>query len=180
MVELSGEAYFEVRSQKSRPFKIITPNSEIEVKGTAFNLKDYPSDPVAIVEVTEGQVAFKDKLGEKQLLLNANDQGKYDPDQAEVLAQRFVRNLNARSWMTESIQFWDTPITEIIQDLETYFQVEINHEELKKLDCNYTARFKNNESIDQILNNLKSGLNLEVTKIGDQAYQLSGGNCRSK
>lgn len=50
MVELQGEAYFEVQEQflhidKHKPFIVSTPQQEVKVLGTHFNINAYPDEP---------------------------------------------------------------------------------------------------------------------------------------
>ena len=55
-VSLSGEAYFEVRQEETRPFSISTPGVEIEVLGTTFNVKANPGDPFIETVLVAGKV----------------------------------------------------------------------------------------------------------------------------
>lgn len=55
-VELSGEAYFEVHHDGSRPFVVHTAQSIITELGTSFSVRAYPDDPDARVVVTSGRV----------------------------------------------------------------------------------------------------------------------------
>lgn len=61
VVELSGEAYFEVASSTARagapiPFIVRSAGQHIEVLGTHFNVSAYPTDPVATTTLLEGIV----------------------------------------------------------------------------------------------------------------------------
>ena len=63
-VYLSGEAYFEVRQDKNKPFVVWTGEVQIEVLGTAFNVNSYNSDRVEAVLV-EGSVNVSNEAGTK-------------------------------------------------------------------------------------------------------------------
>lgn len=41
-VTLTGEGYFDVQHNLSKPFKVLTGNVTTTVLGTAFNIKAYP------------------------------------------------------------------------------------------------------------------------------------------
>ena len=66
LVELQGEAYFEVRKQKSRaphpassshvPFKVKTQNQVVEVLGTGFNISAYAEDAETKTTLVEGSI----------------------------------------------------------------------------------------------------------------------------
>jgi ferric-dicitrate binding protein FerR (iron transport regulator) len=58
-VELTGEAYFEVMHDKSRPFFVKAGNSRIKVLGTTFAVSAYPDDPFIETSLIEGKVIFE-------------------------------------------------------------------------------------------------------------------------
>jgi len=53
-VYLTGEAYFEVATDKQHPFMVRTANAQLEVLGTSFNLRAYESQGVQAALVTGG------------------------------------------------------------------------------------------------------------------------------
>jgi len=55
-VQLKGEAYFEVASDKKRPFIVETDRQEIEVLGTHFNVNSYPDEPASMTTLIEGSI----------------------------------------------------------------------------------------------------------------------------
>jgi transmembrane sensor len=57
VVNLEGEAFFEVKKDDTQPFIIYTPTSVTKVTGTSFNLKAYPGKEVELY-VVSGTVEF--------------------------------------------------------------------------------------------------------------------------
>jgi len=55
-VSLSGEAYFDVVKDKSRPFLIHTSTIQVKVLGTAFNVRSYPADKTTETALIRGSV----------------------------------------------------------------------------------------------------------------------------
>lgn len=55
-VELTGEAYFEVAKNPSKPFHVIAENMKVEVVGTHFNVMVYEEENVQKVTLLEGAV----------------------------------------------------------------------------------------------------------------------------
>ncbi|WP_449436583.1 FecR family protein [Pedobacter steynii] len=53
-VELTGEAYFDVAHKADKPFKVHTDQFDINVLGTAFNVKVYPDDKTAETTLIRG------------------------------------------------------------------------------------------------------------------------------
>jgi Fe2+-dicitrate sensor, membrane component len=56
LVELTGEAYFEVAKNKRMPFIVHTQNQEVEVLGTHFNISSYDDEKVTKTTLLEGSV----------------------------------------------------------------------------------------------------------------------------
>jgi transmembrane sensor len=55
-VTLSGEAFFDVVSDKAHPFYIHTSRIKIKVTGTAFNVRSYPNESKAVTSLVRGKV----------------------------------------------------------------------------------------------------------------------------
>jgi ferric-dicitrate binding protein FerR (iron transport regulator) len=55
-VDLSGEAYFSVAKDKTRPFVVKSGGLEIRALGTAFNVKAYPSENQLTATLVEGSI----------------------------------------------------------------------------------------------------------------------------
>lgn len=55
-VQLTGEAYFDVTSDKSRPFIIHTGPIDVKVLGTSFNVRAYPNEKTTETALIHGAV----------------------------------------------------------------------------------------------------------------------------
>jgi len=55
-VKLQGEAYFKVKSDKSKPFIVNTGQYAIKALGTSFNVKAYPEDNYISTTLVEGTI----------------------------------------------------------------------------------------------------------------------------
>lgn len=58
VVEVSGEAYFEVAHNPKWPFKVKSKNNLIEVLGTHFNVQNYPDEMESSVTLLEGKIKY--------------------------------------------------------------------------------------------------------------------------
>ena len=55
-IKLTGEAYFDVIEDQSRPFIVQTNNISTEVLGTSFNVNSFPEDDEVIISLVSGKV----------------------------------------------------------------------------------------------------------------------------
>ena len=61
MVDLQGEAYFDVRSNKEKPFVVQTSHLKVKAYGTVFNVKAYPEEKTIVTTLVEGNVEVEVK-----------------------------------------------------------------------------------------------------------------------
>lgn len=67
IIELVGEAYFEIAKDKGRPFIVKTNHQEILVTGTHFNVSAYPDDQLTTTTLLEGEVHVSNGTAKKVL-----------------------------------------------------------------------------------------------------------------
>ena len=73
-VSLTGEGFFSVTKDSTKPFYVITPGIKVKVLGTTFNLKAYPDENIEEATLIEGKVEIYASTDKKkkvnQLFLN--------------------------------------------------------------------------------------------------------------
>jgi len=57
-IELTGEAYFDIRHHEGSPFVIHTAFMDVKVLGTTFNVRAYPDESTATTSLIKGRVAI--------------------------------------------------------------------------------------------------------------------------
>ena len=160
-VELEGEAYFEVTKDKARLFRVNTGGINVEVYGTAFNVKNFTDELNVEVTVKEGKVGFlkqKNKLSE----LTKDQQLSFGKVTNRI---RLVENANVEvitAWKNDELIFDSTPIEEVMKSLERWYGVRISIEEKMKNKHRYTFRVKT-ESFREMLELIKVITPLEYT-----------------
>ena len=75
VVELEGEAYFEVRKDEAHPFIVKTVSMNVRVLGTSFNVRSYVNEHDVTATLVEGKVAVSD--GEVEKMLVPGEQAVY-------------------------------------------------------------------------------------------------------
>jgi len=68
VVELSGEAYFEIFKNKLQPFVVKSKNQEVTVLGTHFNVNSYSDEPDTKTTLLEGSVSVRHLEGSAAIL----------------------------------------------------------------------------------------------------------------
>lgn len=147
-VELSGEALFEVRKQGGARFIVQTPEINIEVLGTKFNVKAYEEELDIEISLVEGSVELvqnqkivTDLAPGQVALLNKSDNRitrKYDDVQKNI------------SWSLDQLIFEENTFEEIEIYLERWYGVDIELDASLKNEHRYTFSVKS-ESLRELL-----------------------------
>jgi ferric-dicitrate binding protein FerR (iron transport regulator) len=162
-IQLTGEAFFEISKDPSRPFTIHTQNTETRVLGTVFNLKAYPGEETELV-VTEGKVRFGS--ARQQVVLTANQLGSFDAASGALSTRNVYAGAYA-GWKQNKLVFRDSRLPEIAAVLERWYgiEVEIRNQALKKVI--FTGTYEN-PSLETILHDMASAMKFTYTQKGKQ------------
>ena len=155
-VEISGEGFFDVVKDPDHPFLVKAGNLNIEVKGTRFDVINYPNDDQIEVILESGQVcllngAYTDRIvigalnpGEKATISNSRNSIEVQ----KVFIEKYT------SWKNGLLIFRDDPMVEVVRKLSHKYNVDFELQGSEISDYVYTATFTN-ESLLQILELLK-------------------------
>ena len=151
-VILEGEAFFDVKKDKSKKFRVSMGDFNIDVHGTSFNVKNYPTDNIQEVTVSEGVVALSVKSSEIWLLTKG-EQALVNKKSGKITFTEGNPDL-ASAWTHNELIFKNTPLEEVVKYLERWYGVHITIEDKMKGEHNYTFKVKT-ESFREMLEMMK-------------------------
>ena len=121
-VQLSGEAYFEVAKNKAKPFQVHAGIMQVNVLGTHFDVKAYNEEKAIKTTLLEGSVkVIKDN---SISLLKPGQQAVLNKKEATVKVKNVDMN-EVTAWKNGLFLFEDADITEIMQQIVRWYDVEI-------------------------------------------------------
>ncbi len=175
-VSLKGEAYFNVTHDASRPFIIAAENIRVEVLGTSFYVNTNAANGKIEVILTSGRVAvyFKDKPDERTIL-EPGEKAEFSKAEQKITKSE-NNNENYMAFKTKKLVFSDTPLSEIVETLNSIYQSNIKLKNNNIAGCRITVSF-DNQSLDAILNVLKATVDLNVNKT-NSGIEISGNGCK--
>jgi transmembrane sensor len=97
-VSLVGEAYFDVREQKSIPMMVQTRDLNIRVMGTKFNVKSYPEENKTETTLVSGQIEVLMSSGgdpTRTIMLARNQRLIYTHDKNSVVFENATKSEHA-------------------------------------------------------------------------------------
>ena len=158
LLDLEGEAYFEVSENKKLPFIIRTGEVTTEVTGTAFNLKSYGSDGQIQLTVTEGSVDFK--TNRQAVSVVANVAATYDKTDKKISKAEFDTE-KALGWREGRLVIENMTMAEGLAALERRFDVEFQDNSGLK---SFRLIVKKDDTVDSVLEAMKEILAVEIQK----------------
>ncbi|MCU0390984.1 MAG: FecR domain-containing protein, partial [Thermoflexibacter sp.] len=171
VVKLEGEAFFQVKSDKEKPFIVETQSVEIQVVGTAFNVKVAPSRGKTEVVVQEGKVLVRS--AKDSIFLTAGEQAVIEND--KVQKKENIEDKNFLAYKTRLLVFEKTTLDEALTKINTLYMSEITLKNPALGKCLITVTF-DNESIEGITEIISNTLQMTASKQGNQII-LDGKGC---
>ena len=166
-VDFEGVATFDVVADENKPFVIHCDKMDVEVLGTSFLLNAEASSDKYFVDLYTGKVKMTafDEKGKKlsQVVVLPGERGVLNLANLELKAMTYPE-IKAEELMTERVlDFNNVVLATIVETLEYVYKVEIDLNEdyaAKKL----TARFSDQETIDEVLETIAAVFDFRVTK----------------
>jgi len=127
IVELEGEAYFEVKSLKHMPFKVRSKGQEVSVLGTQFNISAYPGDTDTKTTLIDGsvKVAVQHTGQQSAVLLRPGQQSVFQQSQLTVVE---VNTAPFVAWKSGFFHFRQTEIREVMNQLSRWYNIDVVYE----------------------------------------------------
>ncbi|MDH5828741.1 FecR family protein [Sphingobacterium faecium] len=120
-VTLIGEAYFEVSSDKNRPFIVHTKNQTVEVLGTHFNIAAYLDESVSLVSLVEGKIRVSHENQPPHIVM-PGQQAAFMDGQIQVYP---VNVAEFTAWKNGEFIFNNEPLATVMQKLARWYDVEL-------------------------------------------------------
>jgi len=155
-VELSGEGYFEVTGNVTKPFHVKIKGADIEVLGTHFNVKAYDEESASRTTLVDG--AVKVIRGANSLQLKPGEQAEINyPPSGSDPSMRLIKGMNidaVLSWKSGHLQFKDDNLSIVMQAIARCYDVEIRYQSGVP-NRSFTGNFSRKSNISQILSQLE-------------------------
>ena len=152
-VNLTGEAYFEVKSDADSPFTVNTPYFSVKATGTCFNVMTYPGDTLPSVSLVKGNVS----------VFRTGNKGNPVPITTLKPHQHVVfntRNCNATittedtykhiAWKDGKLVFRNDLLTDVVEKISRLYNVDIQVMGESVKQYRFRASFEN-EPLDELL-----------------------------
>lgn len=154
VVELTGEAYFEVATvQRSQgkgkiPFIVSVEGMEVEVLGTHFNIMSYGEEPALQTTLLEGAVRVTHK--DMSVLLEPGQQVQL-PKSGNLYMSESVDLKQVMAWKNGYFRFNDTNVTTIMNQLGRWYDFTAVYENDKVKELDFGGIVSRKDQIQEML-----------------------------
>lgn len=142
LVELDGEAYFEINQLKTKvsgkekriPFRVVSGEHVVEVLGTHFNVSSYEDERMITTTLLEGKVrVVRAEPGEPRkkqvaVMLNPGEQSVMslrEPEKIREISVRPVDTEETVAWKNGQFQFRDADLHTIMRQIARWYDVDV-------------------------------------------------------
>jgi ferric-dicitrate binding protein FerR (iron transport regulator) len=166
LVKLEGEAFFDV-TPSDKPFIVNTFNAQIEVKGTRFNVRAWPTDATRItaVSVESGLVEVTADTHPDQPVLLRPEQGTEVRADSTRPSNPAAFSLDyALAWRTGGLAFSDQVLPSVVAELERRFDIVMAPISPELAERRLTHYDLNPQSPEEVLTVICHALNLNFRR----------------
>lgn len=122
IVELDGEAYFEVAKAAGKPFVVVTAKEKVEVLGTHFNVYSFPKEKASKVSLLEGKVKVSIPAGKTRLL----QPGEQALVAGKELSVQQVPVDESVAWTNDEFMFNNEPLATALTQVARWYDIDID------------------------------------------------------
>lgn len=169
VVDLQGEAYFDVVSDPQRPFLVRTAEAWSKVVGTAFNIRSREGQTQ--LTVVEGKVSFFGQNENSGSLLLTGGMASNCQAGASPGAAYPVNSEWRTGWIRHQLHFDRTPLKSIAAELERHYNLQIQLDSRISLTQTFSGSF-DRQPLEEVLTAICAAADLQYT-LSDKRVEIS-------
>ncbi|RZS97506.1 FecR family protein [Cecembia calidifontis] len=162
-IHLKGEAFFEVQSDPSKPFTVVTGPISTQALGTSFNINAYEEDLEIIVALASGKIKVSHELNGQEVFVDPGEAVDYNMGDSHITKDQ-VDIQKILNWKNGILHFEKIPFPQVIKTLERWYGVDFevkNQKDLPLYKCSGT--FQPNEYLSNVLAVLAHSVDFNYT-----------------
>ena len=160
IVDLKGEAYFEVHKDSSRPFVVRMNGAEVTVLGTSFNVNTYGDDGQIYTTLVNGSVRVSSVKNGQAEVLKPGMQSVMDVQSGQLT----VREVDVEpyvAWREGRFVFRAMTLDLIMRQLQRWYDFEVFYQNSELKDYEFRGVIKRDMDLDKVLSVIKATTNVD-------------------
>jgi len=148
-VELIGEAFFDVVHNADVPFHVNTPNLDIKVLGTTFNVIANEDEFTEEIILQNGKVDVSSRTGKQMAVLSPNEQLTLNIEKRTFLKNK-VEASQYSTWKEGKLVFRNENMQQVARRLSRWYNAEVVVDDHLLNDYTFHATFID-EPLDEVM-----------------------------
>ena len=162
VVELTGEGYFEVAEDKTKPFHVMANGTEVKVLGTHFNVKAYDTEKQVTTTLVSGSVAIQ--RGTLASNIKPNQQAIVSGDNIAISNKSKNEMSQVLAWKNGLINLEGESVKSILQQIKRWYNVDTQIEAGTPETTNIlTGTVERSQPLPKVLELLNTNLSVRFT-----------------
>lgn len=169
-VDLSGQAFLQVKKNKNLPLIVACGDLRVKVLGTRFDVCAYPDENSIRIFLESGEVELTNSSNNSfDYNLIPGEIAKFDSESGKMDIKK-ASNEDYSKWTDGELTFVDSPMAEVIKRLERKFDIEVTVNNPNVYKTVFNANFTT-ESLKEILDyiHFTCPINYQLIKNKDTA-----------
>ncbi|RXK81448.1 FecR family protein [Filimonas effusa] len=124
VVELTGEAYFDIVANERQPFRVNSGGQQVTVLGTGFNVNAYTDERLIRTTLVSGSIKVAEQVPQTgaSVVLTPGNQARFVKGSIRV---KEVNTEDETAWKNDLFAFNDVDFETVIRELSRWYDVEI-------------------------------------------------------
>lgn len=166
LVELNGEAYFEVAKHKDSRFKVVSAQQTVEVLGTHFNINAYANEDEIKTTLLEGSV--KVLTPKVSTVIEPGEQAAWNRSAENKLYKRRVNTGKETAWINGIFSFEGDDLKTVMRQVSRWYDVKVI----------YVGALGDEKYFGEISRNSKLSEVFKILELNNVNFEVSGKNVK--
>ena len=166
-IELTGEAFFEVAKDASKPFTVITNNIRTTALGTSFKVTSYPGNNNISIALSYGKVLVQNHRSNAvtdSFYLAPGEAIQYDKANEKIHKTEIVET--QLSYKNSILYFKEAGIQEVVNKLEEFYHIKVEYGSLKNAEWRVSGEF-DYQPLEIVTENISFSCNISYKIVGN-------------
>ena len=160
IVDLKGEAYFEVAKDAKKPFIVRVNGAEITVLGTSFNVNTYGDDGHVYTTLVNGKVQVVSGKNGQEEVLAPGMQGIVNMETGELTVREVDVDLYV-SWREGRFVFRAMTLDLIMRQLQRWYDFDVFYQNPELKDYEFWGVIRRDMDLKEVLSVMEATTNVD-------------------
>ena len=158
-VEVTGEAFFDVKKDNVKPFIVHAGEQQLQVLGTSFNINTYSDEEAPATTLITGSLRVSAETQKQSILLKPGQQAVLSRQQ---LLLRPCNTHDITAWKEDKFSYTETSIAVVMRQLARWYNLEVQYEGPVPVST-FSGTFPRDLTLSEVIHILKtSNVNLTL------------------